>query len=49
MSDNDSRMLLRAQLNIVKSMIEAMNTIREDYVARGMDEERDFLEEFLLK
>lgn len=48
MSSDDSRALLRAQLMIVKSMIEAMDTIREQYVAAGMDKERDFLDEFLL-
>jgi len=49
MSDNDSRILLRAQLSIVKSMVEAMNEIRKQYVASGMDKERDFLDEFLIK
>ena len=49
MSDEESRMLLRAQLFVVKSAVEAMNEIRKDYVARGLDKERDFLDEFLLK
>ena len=46
---SDSRELLRAQLMIVKSAVEAMNTIREEYVKSGMDKERDFLDEFLIK
>lgn len=46
---DDSRELVRAQLLLTKHFVEAMNTIRKEYVAMGMDKERDFLEEFLLR
>ena len=38
----DSRLLMRSQLLLIKTFVEHMQTLREEYVKRGLDKELEF-------
>ena len=38
----DNRLLIHAQLLVVKEFVKTMQTLREEYVKRGLDKELEF-------
>ena len=38
----DNRLLMRAQLLLIKEFVKTMQTLREEYIKRGLDKELEF-------